>query len=55
MLHKQMVKFGKKYVEKRKLYSAEEPTDVNGVNIDNILVSNKYHIGKRNFKYFLVI
>lgn len=52
MTHKEMIKFGKNYVKKCNFNSEKEPASINDVNIINILVSNKYNAGKKNFKYF---
>lgn len=47
-----MIKFGKNYVKKCNFNSGKEPASINDVNSINILVSNKYNAGKKNFKYF---
>ena len=36
----------KKYVDKRKFHSTKECIDIINVDIDNKLISDKYHIGK---------
>ena len=41
-------------VEKQKLDVAKKSIYTNDVNIDDILVSNKHQIRKKNFKYFVV-
>lgn len=41
-----MLKFGEIYIEKRKFHSIE-PTNINDVNINCILVSNKYLFNKK--------
>ena len=48
---KEMMKFSKIYIEKRKFHSTKESIEINDVNIDNILVSNKYHV-RKNFQVF---
>ena len=54
MTHKKNIKFGMKNVEKQKLHGAKKSIYTNDVNIGDILVSNKYQIRKKNFKYFVV-
>lgn len=34
------------------LHSTKEPTSINDVNIDNVLVSNKNHVCKKHFSVF---
>ena len=46
-----MMEFSKIYIEKRKFHSTKESIEINDVNIDNILVSNKYHV-RKNFQVF---
>lgn len=52
MTHEEMMKFRKNYVEKRNFHSTKEPTNINDVNIDNILVSNKNHVRKKHLSVF---
>lgn len=42
-----MMEFSKIYIEKRKFHSTKESIEINDVNIDNILVSSKYLVGKK--------
>ena len=49
--HKEMMEFSKINIEKRKFHSTKESIEINDVNIDNILVSNKYHV-RKNFQIF---
>ena len=50
MTHKEMMKY--EDVEKHKCCSRKETIDINDVNIDNLLVSNKWHVGGK-IKYFV--
>ena len=49
MWQNEMLRFGEIYTEKCKSHLMKELTDINGVDIDRILVSNKYTI----LKYFI--
>lgn len=40
------VKIGKIHKEKRNFHTSKESDDINDINIENILVSNKYPSGK---------
>lgn len=46
MTHKEMMKY--EDVEKHKCCSRKETIDINDVNINNLLVSNKWHVGGKN-------
>ena len=46
-----MMKFSKIYIEKHKFHSTKKSIEINDVNIDNILVSKKYHV-RKNFQVF---
>lgn len=51
MTNKEIIKFGKHYIKKRKFDSMEKAVNGNHVNINNILVSSTYHVAKY-LKYF---
>ena len=51
MTNKEIIKFGKHYVKKRKFDSMEKVVNGNHVNINNILASSTYHVAKY-LKYF---
>ena len=38
------MKFGKNYSEKSKFHNTKEAIDINGVIIENILVSNQHYV-----------
>ena len=47
MAHKEIIKFEKKHLLENKNFIVQKvPLHMNDINIDNTLVSNKYHIGK---------
>ena len=46
MSHKEVTKFGKTHKEKRNFDTSKEPEYINDINTENILVSNKYSLGK---------
>lgn len=46
MTHKEMMKY--EDVEKHKCCSRKETIHINDVNIDNLLVSNKWHVEGKN-------
>ena len=53
MSHKAMINLEKSYIEKRKVHIPKNPNDISDVDIEDILVSSKYFIGKKCFKYFI--
>ena len=48
-----IITFGDIEVEKHKFNRYKYPIFLNNVNIDNILVSNKFFSGEKNHKYFI--
>ena len=40
-------------IEKYKFYQDKSPILINNVNINKIVVSNKFSFGKKDFKYFI--
>ena len=44
-----MLRFSEIYNEKRKCHPSKTPIDINGVDIDNILILKKYPAGKKRF------
>ena len=54
MLHKEMLKFGKLYVKKRKFHAVTKNSIyINDVDIQNIVVTSRYSISKKCFRYFV--
>ena len=53
MPHKEMLKFGDTYFEKRNFLTSEKQIDINNVNIENVLVSYKQCTGEACWKYFV--
>lgn len=48
------LKFGDIEFEKRRLYSSKSPIDVSDVNIDSIVICDKFPCSKKSFKYLIV-
>ena len=42
MTNEVTLKFGENYTERRKFYSIKQQININGVDIEHIVVSNKY-------------
>ena len=50
---KEILTFGDNEIEKHNIHCYENPTFLEYMNIDKILVSNKISFGKRNYEYFI--
>ena len=48
----QMIKFGNKEVDKKKLYSSKEAIFLDSIDLSKIVVSNKWKINDTTYKYF---
>ena len=53
MSHNKIIKVGYVYSGKREFHSTKNPVDIKNVNIDDILTSNRYLIGKNSLKHFI--
>ena len=49
-IEKTIVKIGDTEIEKQKFHS---PISINDIDINKIVVSNKFFLGKKGFKYFI--
>ena len=52
-MSKEFLKFADVEIKKRKFPSSKGPIDVGDVNIDKIVISNKFSCTKRGSKYFV--
>ena len=50
---KKTLKFNNNSVNKKKLHMSKEPIDLMSVNIDQIVVSDKFKHNNEGFKYFI--
>ena len=51
-MSKKTLKFNNIVVNKKELYKCKQPIDLNLVNVDQILISNKFKHSDDGFKYF---
>ena len=52
-MNKALLKFGNIEIEKRKFDSSKNPADINNVDINKIVISNKFFLCKNSFEYFI--
>ena len=52
-MDKKIIKFDDTEIEEYKFHQYKSPILRNDLNINKIVVSNKLHFGKQNFKYFI--
>ena len=51
-MHKKVIKFGDTEIEEFGLHQYKSPILINYINVNKMVVSNKFPFGKQNFKYF---
>ena len=52
-MDKKVIKFDDTEIEEYKYHQNKSPISINNVDINKIVVSNKLHFGKQDFKYFI--
>ena len=50
---KEIITLGNIKIEKQNFHGCKDSISINDVNIDRIVVSNKFSFGKKGFKYFI--
>ena len=52
-MEKKIIKFNDTGIEKYKFHQYKSPILINELNINKVVVSNRFPFGKRDFKYFI--
>ena len=52
-MDKKAIKFDDTEIEEYKYHQNKSPISINNIDINKIVVSNKLHFGKQDFKYFI--
>ena len=52
-MDKKVLKFDDTEIEEYKYHQKKSPISINNKDINKIVVSNKLHFGKQDFKYFI--
>ena len=52
-MDKKVIKFDDTEIEEYKYHQNKSPISINNIDINKIVVSNKLHFGKQDFKYFI--
>ena len=52
-MDKKIIKFDDTKIEEYEFHEHKSPISINNIDINKIVVSNKLHFGKQDFKYFI--
>ena len=52
-MDKKIIKFDDTKIEEYEFHQHKSPISINDIDINKIVVSNKLHFGKQDFKYFI--